>query len=56
MKRGVRAHPIDIRDKMRNLRISKKRSKGERPFSITKRVFNAGTVMVTELGRVLVKK
>ena len=29
MKRGARGHPIGIRDKLRNLRISKKRSKGE---------------------------
>lgn len=29
MKRGARGHPIGIRDKLRNLRISKKRSKGK---------------------------
>jgi len=55
MKRGARNHPIGIRDKLRNLRISKKRAKGERPFAVIKNVFNSGKVMVTTLKRVRVK-
>lgn len=64
MKRGARNHPIGIRDKLRNKRISKKRAKGERPFAVTwkiagfpviKNVFNSGKVMVTTLNRVRVK-
>ena len=31
MKRATRGHPLDIRDEMRNKRISRKRAPGERP-------------------------
>ncbi|HEU17200.1 MAG TPA: transposase, partial [Methanolinea sp.] len=55
MKRGARGHPVGIKDKLRNRRISKKRAKGERPFAVIKNVFNAGKVMVTTLERVKVK-
>ncbi len=55
MKRGARNHPIGIRDKLRNERITRKRSKGERPFAVIKTVFKSGTVRVTELCRARVK-
>jgi len=55
MRRGARGHPIGIRDKMRNLRISRKRAPGERPFAVIKCVFGAGHVLVTTVGRVAVK-
>jgi IS5 family transposase len=55
MKRGARNHPIGIRDKLRNERITRKRSKGERPFAVMKTVFKSGTMKVTELGRARVK-
>ena len=55
MKRGARGHPIGIRDKLRNLRISRKRSKGERPYAVIKNVFHTGLVKVTTLQRVRVK-
>jgi len=55
MKRGARGHPIGIRDKLRNKRISRKRSKGERPYAVIKNVFDSGKVRVTTLGRVRVK-
>ena len=55
MLRGARDHPIGIRDKIRNLRISRKRSKGERPFAVIKNIFNSGTVRVTKIERVRVK-
>ncbi|WP_135603954.1 IS5 family transposase [Methanococcoides sp. NM1] len=55
MQRGVRGHPIGIRDKMRNKRISSKRSKGERPYAVIKNVFTSGFVRVTTLARVNVK-
>ena len=55
MKRGARDHPIGIKDKIRNLRISRKRSRGERPFAVIKNIFNSGTVRVTEIERVRVK-
>ena len=55
MKRGARGHPIGIRDKLRNMRISKKRSKGERPYAVIKTIFHAGRVKVTTIERVRVK-
>ena len=55
MKRGARNHPVGIRDKHRNERITRKRSKGERPFAVIKTVFKSGTVRVTELCRARVK-
>jgi IS5 family transposase len=55
MRRGVRGHPLGIWGKLRNRRISRNRSPGERPFAVIKRVFNAGHVMVTTVRRVHVK-
>ena len=55
MRRATRGHPLGIRDKLRNKRISRKRAPGERPFAVIKRMFNAGHVLVTSLPRVRVK-
>ena len=55
MKKGARNHPIDIWDKMRNKRISRKRAPGERPYAVIKNVFKSGHVRVTTVGRVYVK-
>ena len=55
MKRAARGHPISIRDKLRNKRISRKRSPGERPFAVVKRVMIGGSTMLTELHRVFVQ-
>ncbi len=55
MRRGVRGHPLGIRDKLRNKRINRKRAPGERPFAVIKRVFHAGHVLVTTVPRVRVK-
>ncbi len=55
MKRGARDHPLGIMDKLRNLRISKKRAPVERHYAVIKRVFNAGHVLVTTVSRVNVK-
>lgn len=55
MKRGARNHPIDIRDKLRNIRISRKRSPVERPYAVIKRIFKGGRVFVTTIPRVKVK-
>ena len=40
MKRGVRNHPIGIWDNLRNKRISRKRSPGERPYAVIKQYSN----------------
>ena len=55
MKRRVRDHPLSIMDKLRNIRISKKRAPGERQYAVIRRVFNASHVMVTTVRRVNVK-
>jgi len=48
MRRGTRAGPIDVFDRLRNERISRKRAPIER-------VFRAGHVLVTMVPRVKVK-
>jgi len=55
MKRASRGHPLSIWDRLRNMRISRKRCQGERPFAVIKRVFGSGHVLVTSLPRVRVK-
>jgi len=55
MKRASRGHPLSIGDRLRNARISRKRSPGERPFAVIKRVFGSGHVLVTSVERVRVK-
>jgi IS5 family transposase len=55
MKRGVRNHPIGIWDKLRNKRIARKRSPGERPYAVIKTVFKAAHTMVTTITRVHAK-
>lgn len=55
MRRAARGHPLNIRDKLRNKRISRKRAPGERPFAVIKKFFNAGHVLVTTVARVRVK-
>lgn len=55
MRRAVRGHPLNIRDILRNKRISRKRAPGERPYAVIKNVFKAGHTMVTTVARVAVK-
>ena len=55
MKRGVRNHPIGIWDKLRNKRISRKRSPGERPYAVIKNVFHHAHTHVTTVIRAHVK-
>jgi IS5 family transposase len=55
MQRGVRGHPIGIRDILRNARISKTRSPGERPYAVIKNVFHSTHTRVTTVPRVHVK-
>jgi IS5 family transposase len=47
MKRAVRNHPLGIRDKNRNKRITRKRSTGERPYAVIKNIFKSGHQLVT---------
>jgi IS5 family transposase len=55
MRRGVRGHPLCEVDKARNRRIELKRRPVERVFTVLKRVFLSGHVLVTSLPRVRVK-
>ncbi len=55
MRKGVRGHPLGIRDRLRNARISRRRAPVERAFAVLKRVFRAGHVLVTTGERVRVK-
>ncbi|MHB8360150.1 MAG: IS5 family transposase [Thermoplasmataceae archaeon] len=55
MDRASRNNPLSIDQVRRNLRISRKRSPGERPYSIIKGKFNGDHVYVTMVRRVRVK-
>ncbi len=51
MNRATRGHPLRIRDKMRNKRISCKRSPGERPYAVIKTIFHSGHTKLTTIFR-----
>ena len=55
MQRGVRGHPIGIRDVLRNKRINHTRAKCERVYAVVKNVFGSGNVKVTTVARAGVK-
>ena len=55
MQRWVRGHPIDFHDILRNKRISRKRSPGERPYAYIKNVFHYVHTHVTTVIRAHVK-
>ena len=55
MDRAVRGHKLPIESIRRNIRITRKRSRGERPYSVMKRTFRGGHTYVTTVPRVRVK-
>ncbi|MBC7121622.1 MAG: transposase [Candidatus Methanosuratus sp.] len=55
MRHGTRAGPIDVWDRIRNERISRKRAPIERTFSVLERVLRSGHMLVTTVPRVRVK-
>ncbi len=55
MDRAARKKPPTIDQVRRNRRITKKRSPGERPYSVMKRIFHGGHVFVTMIRRLRVK-
>jgi len=55
MDRSVGIHKLSIESIKRNLRISRKRSLVEFPYSIIKRLFHFSPVMVTTVKRLRVK-
>ena len=55
MDKASRNHPLSVDQVRRNRRMTRKRSPGERPYSVIKRVFNGGHVFVTMIRRIRVK-
>jgi len=55
MNRATRGHPLNIREKMGNKRITRKRAPGERPFAVIKNIFHNGHVKVTTTLRTHIK-
>ena len=55
MDKASRNHPLNMDQIRRNRRITKKRSPGERPYSVMKRIFHGGHVFVTMIRRTRVK-
>lgn len=51
MNRATRGHPLKIRDKLRNKRITRKRSPGERPYAVIKTIFHSGHTKLTTILR-----
>ncbi len=54
-KRAVKKHPLGIRDILRNKRISSKRVPEKWVYSVTKKIFKAGTVLVATIQRANLK-
>ena len=55
MDKAARNHPLNIDQIRRNRRIIKKRSPGERPYSVMKNILHGGHVFVTMTRRTRVK-
>jgi IS5 family transposase len=55
MDKASRNHPLNMDQIRRNRRITKKRSPGERPYSVMKNIFHGGHVFVTMIRRTRVK-
>lgn len=56
MDRAVRGRKLNIREILRNKRITRIRSVGERPFAVIKNVLNGGHTLYTELHRVFTQQ
>jgi IS5 family transposase len=55
MGKASRKHPLTVEQVRRNLRITRKRSPGERPYSVMKGIMNGGHTFVTMVRRYRVK-
>ena len=55
MRRSVRGHPVGIKDVLRNNRISKKISPGERQYAVIKNRFKSGHTKVTTVVELVLK-
>ena len=52
MHRAVRGHPLSFREKRRNRAIGRTGALVERPYTLIKRYFHAGHVLVTTVARI----
>ena len=55
MDKALKGYKLPIESIRRNLRITRKRSRGERPYSVMKKTFRGGHTYVTTVPRVRVK-
>ena len=55
MDKASREHPLTVEKIRRNLRITRKRYPGERPYSVMKEIVNAGHKFVTMVRRYRVR-
>jgi IS5 family transposase len=55
MDRSLKVCRFPVESIRRNVRITEKRPRGERPYSVIKTIFNGGHVFVTTVPRVRVK-
>ena len=55
MDRSLKGYRLPVESIRRNMRITRKRSRGERPYSVIKTIFQGGHVFVTTVPRVRVK-
>ena len=55
MDKALKGFKLPIESIRRNIRITRKRSRGERPYSVMKRTFRGGHTFVTTVPRVRVK-
>ena len=55
MDRSLKVYKLPVGNIHRNMRITRKRSRGERPYLVIKTIFHGGHVFVTTTPRVRVK-
>jgi len=55
MERSLKRYKLPVESIRRNMRITRKRSRGERPYSVIKTIFHGGHMFVTTVARVRVK-
>ena len=55
MDRSLKGYKLPVESIRRNMRITRKRSRGERPFSVIKTIFHGGHMFITTVAMVRVK-
>lgn len=55
MDRSLKGYKLPVKSIRRNMRITRKRFRGERPYSVIKTIFHGGHVFVTTIPRIWVK-